>query len=174
VKLPTFSNHSQIKEIEESTRYAFTKVKEELDEHLDSINQNTGEIQLTQESVQSLEKRMDKLEEKFEEILSTLGHKKSYVVQPLTLREQEVFIALYTTTEYKECTYRIISYKTGLPIKMIEELIEILIEKGVPIRRIEKNSEYYLDLDEDFKQEQAKSNLLNLNKEMIRHISSVN
>ncbi len=170
MKLPIFTTHTKFSEIEQSTKYAFTKVKEELDEHLEAINQNTTDTQLTQEALFALEARMAKLEEKFDAILTKLGEEKSYNIEPLTLREQEVFIALYTTQEYKPCTYKLLVQKTSLPLKMVEEIIEQLILKGVPINRTEKNAEYQLELDSDFKQLQTKSNILNLHKDMIQHI----
>lgn len=160
--------------IQNATKEAFTKVKEELDEHLDAININTTENKETHNRLRSLESKVDKLSEKFDEILSSLGEKKTYAVSELTLREQEIFIALYTTQEYETCTVRSISYKTGLPLQMVESLIAILAEKGVPVVKNIIDSEVSYTLEPEFKELQTKSNILKLNKDMIRHIASVN
>lgn len=160
--------------IESATKEAFTKVKEELDEHLDAINHNTTENKDTHNRIRSLESKVDKLSEKFDQILATLGEKKTYSVSELTLREQEVFIALYTTQEYEPCTVRAISYKTGLPLAMIESLLTILLEKGVPLIKKITDNEVSYTVEQEFKELQTKSNILNLNKDMIRHIASVN
>jgi signal transduction histidine kinase len=174
VKLDIFGQSEKLAQIEQSTKAAFSKVKEELDEHLEAINQNTSESQAQSEQLKLLEQKVDKLSEKLEHLLELLGTKHVYRVEPLTLREQEVFIALYTMQEYKLCTAKLIAYKTGLPVPMIDEVIDALITKGVPIYRRDIDGEYELILDPLFKQEQAKSNIIQLNKDMVRHVTQSN
>ena len=49
-------------------KVSFSKIKEELDVHLDSINENTNEINANFEHILKVEQKVDKLSEKFEEI----------------------------------------------------------------------------------------------------------
>jgi predicted nucleic acid-binding Zn-ribbon protein len=166
-----FFQNDKLKKIEQATKSAFAKVKEELDEHLEAINQNTTETSAQSESIKQLEQKIEKLEEKFEHILELLGERHQYNLEPLTLREQEVFFALYQATDYKICTAKTIALKTGLPVLMIDEVVDALIAKGVPIYRREIDAEYELILDPQFKQAQAKHNLIKISPQMIKHLS---
>ena len=52
---------------DEQIKTAFTKVKEEMTDHLDAINENTNEINSTSNYVKELEKKINKLNEKIED-----------------------------------------------------------------------------------------------------------
>jgi predicted nuclease with TOPRIM domain len=121
-------SNSAIADLEVSLKHSFGKVKEELDEHLEAINNNTNEIQTNFEYLTELESKVTKLNEKVERILEILEGKKdepTYHVEELTLREQEVFITLYSAT--KPVTYTQISHKIALPADMIRQLIQSLL-----------------------------------------------
>ena len=157
---------------EENVRESFAKMKGELSEHLDSINENTSEIQSNFEYLQEVEAKVDKLNEKFDKILSLIEEEKPqrevFTVEPLTLREQEIFIALYTKEQ--SLSYLQISHRTGLPTDLIKQLTQSLISKGVPIIKRYIDDDLKLEIDSEFKETQAKTNMLQLNEQIMQHM----
>ena len=94
MSLLKLKNTPKLADIEAATKNAFLKVKEELDEHLEAINENTTENKTTYNRLRVLEDKVDKLSEKMDKILAHFGEKKTYDIAELSLREQEIFIAI--------------------------------------------------------------------------------
>ena len=149
---------------------AIESIKEELDEHLDSINANTAELQTNYEYLCELDNKIEKLNEKLEEIQLSLGLKKkdenALGKVNLTLREQEVFLVLYTSDE--PLTFRIMAKRLGLTAYVIKDHVDALIIKGVPIIKRYSNDETLVLLDDAFKNLQAKENVLGINELVIK------
>jgi len=142
-------------------RDALVHVREELDEHLDAINENTGEIQSNYTYVQKLDARLDELFlrlERIERVLEKQAPRSA--IKPLTHGEKQVFLVLYTGEE--SLTYPEISHRTGYPEALVKHHVNELIEKGVPVVKSYFNSTPSLKLEPHFKEQQAKENLVNL------------
>lgn len=155
------------------------QVREELDEHLCAINENTNEIQANYEYLAKLEAKIEKLSERIERIQLFLEEKlglqrsevKEFTIEPLTNKEKEVFLTLYTLEETKGLvTYTDIARKTGLPEEFVCSYITRMIEKGVPIVKRYVRDKPYLKLDSRFKELQAKKNILKIEQRTIPHI----
>lgn len=164
-------------ELERSVKISFAKVKEELDEHLEAINDNTSEIQSGYEHLIELEAKVDKLNDKMEQILMHLEGRKEqveerFVVQPLTLREQEVFAQLYLLDSHNYLSYLDISHRIGLPVDMVKSLVQSLTAKGVHIMKRYVDDILVLELDPEFKQYQAKTNALQINEALYKPINN--
>ncbi|MFT4310421.1 MAG: hypothetical protein ACMXYC_02215 [Candidatus Woesearchaeota archaeon] len=144
-------------------------VREELDEHLDAINSNTQEIQSAFEYVAEVENKVDKLAEKLDNILHLLQENKK-TLKPLSLREQEVFLVLYTEKQFVD--YQTVATKLQLPVSVVTELVQSLIQKGIPIIKKYEHTQEKIQVDESFKQEQAKHNVLHIHEVMLSSISS--
>lgn len=163
-----------LKEIDTNIRQAFSKVKNELDEHLDAINQNTNEIQSNYEYLCELENKMDKIAQRLDQIQLLLEDKKPEPKQeyskenisPLTRREQEVFMVLYTHDE--ELTYLDISRKLGLKEDSVKDYISSMCTKGIPIIKKFIPNSVLISLDSEFKSIQAKENILGIHEEVAR------
>ena len=148
----------------------FDAVKEELDGHLDSINENTNEIQANYEYMCELDSKIDKLSERIDEITMVLRRiagnallpkEPEYQIKPLTRAEKEVFTELYTLEqEERAITYQIVARRLALTIDMVQNHVSNLIEKGVPICKKYSESEVYIYLDEQFKAIQTRKNLV--------------
>lgn len=178
MKLDFFSSKKRIfskelSRIQKQLKSAFSKVKEEFGDHLDAINENTNEIQANYEYLCEIDSKIDKLAERIEEIsmliqeknTSMLDHNRTYSVLPLTSREQEVFLALYTLEEEKGAvSYLDIGRRLALTEALVCSYITNLIEKGVPIIKKYMNNSVYLNIDKTFKHIQAKENLLGINE----------
>ena len=166
--------------INKKLKKAFNTIKEEFDEHLGSINENTNEIQANYEYLFNIDSKIDKLNEKIEDLQLFINrlvakddkeHNEEQVYNHifLTTKEKEVFLALYTMAEEKgPITYKAISRRIGLTEFMVREYVLNLIEKGIPIIKKYVNQEVYLDIDRKFRHMQAKENLVEISESMAK------
>jgi hypothetical protein len=139
-------------------------IREELDEHLDAINMNTSEIQASADMIMDLEGKFNKLSEKVDKVLDMLEQqsKPKTQVKPLALREQEIFIALYTEQQF--LTYQQIASKVSLPESMVPGIIDAIVAKGIPILKKHEMATVSVQLDNDFRERQTRENMLNINE----------
>ena len=170
----------EIVKVKRKLKKAFNTIKEEFWEHLSSINENTNEIQANYEYLCNTDSKIDKINEKLEELQLFMNHfvanddKKQDKEQVynhifLTTREKEVFLALYTMSEEKgPITYKSIARRISLTEFMVREYVINLIEKGIPVIKKYVNHEVYLNIDQKFKHMQAKENLVDINESMAR------
>lgn len=163
-------------DIKFAIKFLFDEIKEELDEHLYSINQNTNEISSNHEYLCEIDYKINKLSEKIEHIQlfleQNLGYKTvkmpKFNTKPLTNNEQDVFLVLYTLEERKGAvTYSDIAKRIGLSEDLVCDYITRMIEKNVPIIKRYINNKPLLRLDPQFKRIQAKENILKLNQKTI-------
>jgi predicted transcriptional regulator len=152
----------------------FSSVYNEFEDHLDAINENTNEIQTNFEYLCKLDNKITKLNERIDEvhlILSKLTGKRTYKksrlenIDPLTTKEKSVFLNLYT--EQDPVTYSGLAKKMKMPIPLLREYVTNLIEKGIPIQKIYKNTRPYVFLDPKFKNLQAKQNILKIEQKVL-------
>ncbi|KHO45722.1 MAG: hypothetical protein QS98_C0008G0026 [archaeon GW2011_AR3] len=143
------------------------KVTNELDDHLSTINENTNELQTNYEYLLELDTKIQKLNERMDEFFIMLNpnyrRDEAVFTSPLTKREQEVFLVLYGCND-SLLTYKDISRKTGLPETMVENYVANLIMKRIPVIKMYKNMRTYLRLDEKYRANQAKNDILKLNE----------
>ena len=154
--------------ISKEIRNAFNKVKEEMNEHLDSINANSNEINANHDYILYLEEMVTKLKERLDEVelqLSDFTGKK--VMQAadfkdivLNAREKEIFLMLYSRTG-DLIDYREISKCLGYTESMAQKLVSSMIGKGIPVIKKYFDNNVYLVLDADFRNLQAKENIIN-------------
>jgi len=149
----------------------FTKIKHEFEEHLQAINENTNEIAANYEYIFELESKLDKLNERVDQIQMYLeansgigiSRGKNFDVKRLNRKEQEVFLVIYTLEEEKDTvTYEDIAKKLSISEQLAGNYVTALIEKGVPIIKRYVNSRPHLKLDPVFKTLQTKENILQL------------
>jgi len=163
------------KETNKQLHQAFSQIKEEFDDHLTSINQNTNEIQSNYELILVLEQKINKLAERIDKIqlfLQKFGlpleEKQTFKPVNLSKREQEVFLVIYTKEELKgTVTYLDIARYTGLTEDLVASYVSNMIRKGVPIIKKYINNQVHLSLDPRFKAVQAKENILQLEQKTL-------
>ena len=153
-----------------------TEVKDELNQYLVDINENTTEIQGNFEFLCDINGKIDKLCERMEKIELFLGKTvgfevettKEFTPKVLTKKEQEIFLYLYTLEEKKgTVTYKDIARAAGLPEDLVSSYMTNLIEKNIPIVKHYANGIPTFRLDKRFKQQQAKKNILGLEQRTI-------
>lgn len=160
----------RVRVINKRLRSEFASIRQEFEEHLQSINENTNEIASNYEYTCELERKLDKLSERVEQIQMCLSESGGYAskttkfdVKRLNRREQDVFLVIYTLEEEKDSvTYRDIASKLSISEHLAGNYVTSLIEKGVPIMKKYINSRPYLKLDPEFKTLQTKENILQL------------
>jgi biotin operon repressor len=164
----------ELQKIKEVLKQAVSSINNEMEDHLDSINENTNEIQANYEYLCELDNKINKLNEKIEEIqiiLSKLTGKKldlqpDYTsIEPLTKQEQKIFLVVYT--EERPISYMEISSKMNLPLTMVREYITSLIEKGVPIQKTYMKGRPFVLLEQSFKSLQAKQNVVKIDQRVL-------
>ncbi|MEM4268059.1 MAG: hypothetical protein QXK37_04490 [Candidatus Woesearchaeota archaeon] len=163
-----FRRKDSISQMQAAIRTAFMRIKSEIEDHKEAINQNTNEIQSTYEYLCRLEMKIDKLTERVDE-LSLFLNKPSmgngFDVADLTHNEQKVFVVLYANDQ-GGVSYKEIAHKTGFSENLVVCYVGNLIAKGVPIRRNYLNNEVLLSIDPIFKDIQAKANIVKLNEDV--------
>lgn len=141
---------------------SFVKVKKEMDNHLESINQNTNEIQNIYDYMHELEGKMEKLNERIDDLqlyLSPQIQEEQFKVT-LSHREQEVFLILYAAND--GVTPQIVAKRLGFTDEMVQRYIYNMIMKGIPILKQFEGDQIILYLDLKFKDLQARKNILKI------------
>ncbi len=140
--------------------YEFATIRHALEEHLSSINENTSEIQSLFDYLQEMELKVEKLNSRIEKLQLHHNHEEEVKIAPLNHLERKVFLALYT--EETPLAYEELAVKTDMPVAIVQDCISALINKGIPFQRTYLNSKLFLKLKPEFKERQAKENLINL------------
>ena len=148
---------------------SFEKIKVEITDHLEAINENTTEINANSNYMAQLEiminklsERLDEMELKFskltgEKVLSSEDFK-DIVLNP---KEIEIFVFLYER-KGDLVDYNKIARHLGLTEELVRKQVSSLVVKGIPVVKKYFDSKVYLVLDPDFRNLQAKENVLKL------------
>ena len=154
-------------------------INDQFEDHLHAINENTNEIEANYELLNSLGSKIDKLNERLEKIELFLHEKADFELEkeqifeimPLSAREQQVFLMLYTLEETKgSVTYMDITKRIGLTEDLVANYIKSMVEKGVPILKKYIAGKAHLRLDQRFKRLQAKENILKIEQKTITNL----
>ena len=142
-------------------------MRDELDDHRLSINENTDEIAASNGFLCELNKKLDRLTERVDELtLLIRGQKeeKKFKLQALTGKEKGVFHLLYSMTESQPyVSYEQLAKKALLAKSVVMDHVTYMIQKGIPVVKKLQGSVVFLKLDADFRQLQAKQNIVGIN-----------
>jgi len=166
----------ELQEMELKVKHSFASIREEMEDHLDAINENTNEIQTNYEQMCALENKIEKLSEKIEQMSLTIRQLSSQQSHAkarfsLTFDEQKVFIILYTLGEEKGPLSALdIAIRMNSTELLVRTCIKNMLQKNIPIVGKEIEENIYYQIDTAFKELQAKENVLNLDESLIREI----
>ena len=153
---------------------ALKGIREEFDDHRESINDSTNEIEANYELLCRLESKVDRIEQQLERLqmaFSNFSGAPSRLADPseidLEEREKEVFLILYTAADDKPLSYRDIAAALKESEFLVRGYITNMIEKGVPIAKRYINEVAYISLDSSFKDRQAKENIVKLSQRTV-------
>ena len=136
----------------------FEHIRAALEEHLLAINENTGEIQALFDYLHEMESKMEKLSTRLDAL--QLSEPGKVDITPLDQDEKRLFLTLYT--EQTPLSYQELAQKVGCDTGLVIEHVSSLVRKGVPLQRSYANKQLFFTLDPQFKEMQAKENLVNL------------
>lgn len=160
-------------------REAFRKIKEERDEHLESINQLTSELQTAFEYISDLENKYDKIKENIDELMifknSILLNDKSHFSNiVLSLEEQKLFQTLYVFGEKEPLSENFIIKKLDLNDTSFRLLLSSLLDKKIPITKERIGNEWYFNIDLRFRDMQTKEQLIKVHESVSKGIYEKN
>jgi len=180
-KIAKFSSSapSAIDELRQRFDAALQGVREEFDDHRESINDSTNEIEANYELLCKLESKVDRLQEQFEHLQLSLSTVLGNSPRPTDMemieldeKEKEVFLVLYTASNERPLTYKEIAAAVKESEFLIRGYITNMIEKNVPISKRYINEVAYLSLERSFKDRQAKENIVKLTQRTVREFAA--
>ena len=171
------SHHKMIHTATEEISIQIQQIKEVLDDHLESINDNTNEIQLNFEFLKVFEDKLDQLTDKIDRIQLFLEKKDGFKpektsrfkVKKLSKQEKEVFLVFYSLDEVKNGMVSIqdLAKRLTLSEQVAQNYITNLINKGIPIIKKYVLGKAYICLNKEFRSIQAKENILEIEQRIL-------
>jgi hypothetical protein len=154
------------KDSEKRIKLAFWRIKEEMGEHLDSINRNTDEIQEAFEMFERIEHKLDSIEERLErlEVAKISGEH----LITLTSREEEVFALLVYGPP--QIGAHEIADALSLSDDVVATILANLIAKGIPVLRQMHAGSMVVFLSGDYKSEHAKKPQVRLSERVVTSV----
>lgn len=163
--------NEDLKEMQKGIKKAFTAVKEEMNVHLETINQNSSEIQSIYEVLSELDGKIEKLNERIDQLqMSVDPDEDNFFPVELTMREQEVFLIIYA--ENDSISAKEIGKRLGFSDEMVNRYIHNMISKGIPLLKHYKNNEIFIAIDLKFKDLQARKNVLKIDESISKQLLS--
>ena len=153
-------NDVQVQNLRDELKVVFSKIKEEFEDHLESINQNTIEIQSSFEYLSRLATRVEKIEQRIARLEH--HHPPEPVVETviLTRDEEEIYaIILEATKQRRLLTYEQIAHKVDVSKTFCAHLVANLIDKGLPVVKKFSNGDVLLEFDQRFLEREAIVNI---------------
>lgn len=169
-KIKLFSKEIYV--LKNNLKGAFASIKDDLDMHLDSINQNTNEIQANNEQMVELELKLEKLSDRLDEMNMMLNPSLSgerFKKISLNSREQELFMHIYMIED--RVPISTLAKRAGIPAELCESVIANLMQKNIPVIRQLVDGDLYISLDYNFKDLQARKNILNIDMSVSQIIN---
>lgn len=142
--------------------------KEQFEDHLQSINENTDEIETNYSYLLDMDQRLKEMDKKVNTIFDMLAKltktdvKKSKNKIRLSHNEQEVFMVFYMAD--RALSYGQLCFKSKKSEPMVRNAINLMIEKKIPVKKHIINKKAYFILDRAFRELQTKENILNIEK----------
>ena len=157
---------------------ALKGIREEFDDHRESINDSTNEIEANYELLCRLESKVDRIEQQLERLQMAFSNFSGATSRAAELseidleeREKDVFLILYTAADDKPLSYRDIAAALKESEFLVRGYLTNMIEKGVPISKRYVNDVAYISLDSSFKDRQARENLVRLSQRTVREFA---
>lgn len=169
---------SGVNEVQNKLQDMFLDINNQFEEHLEAINETTSEIQANYEYTSQLDAKINKLNERLDNIQLFLrglakaddlikeSKSETYDIQPLTDKEKRLFLVLYTNPT-KAFSYKDLVEKLGVAENLVREYVSSMIEKGVPVIKTYLNHRSYFSLDKQFRDYQAKTNILQITQKVL-------
>lgn len=162
-QLVSISESEVIKQVLDSMR-------EELDDHRQSINENTTELETVFEFLSALEAKLDNVQRIAEQLALTLNAPQQ-AIGVLNRREKQVSQALFLlgkTKPWVSCEE--LANHCSFSREVLAATIAALIAKQVPILKKYDGTRAYVQLTPNFREQQAKHNVLKTDCQLTQWI----
>ncbi len=166
------SGEEKLKQVLDAT---LKGIREEFDDHLESINDNTNEIQANYEYISKIDEKLEKMKKQLDQLESWMSRMTGVSVTEeeerrifLTENEKRVFLILYTASEEDRITYGKMAEDLNENEFLVRGYVTNLLEKGVPIQKRYSERQVYLSLDREFREKQAKNNIVGLSQTTVK------
>ncbi|MDP2749811.1 MAG: hypothetical protein Q8O89_03190 [Nanoarchaeota archaeon] len=173
--IPSFlSGKKHVVELKGQVDADLKGIRDELEDHLDSINANSSELDVLHDYLAEIDSKLNKINERLDEIQMFTGMSdrpefKHYEKITLTLREQEVFLVLYTSNHF--ITYSDVCRRLSITQDMVKKYIKSIVSKGIAVIEKHSKDELFIALDPIFRDLQAKENIVVLNQSVLNAFS---
>lgn len=149
------------------------QLKEECEDHLQAINENTEELanvqnslDLTDQKIEKLNSRIDNIHLMFNQILW-----QTKIRIDLDVQEQMVFQLLCSHNDFLTGTF--MAEKIQLPTAVMRETITALIDKGVPVVLRESDGSIFVRLEPEFRKLQRANKIIKINPAVCRRFDNM-
>jgi len=134
--------HKSLVEVEARIRKSFSGVREEMEDHLAAINENTDELKQHSSFMDELGSRIESLNEKMESLHLMLMQAMG---SSLNENEKRVLDALSKSTSFM--SFRDIAFSAGVSELFVKAHLFSMICKGVPLKEKIIDSQSYFALE---------------------------
>lgn len=166
-------NKDRLLLLDKKLQASFSRVKGELEDHLDTINENTNETQSIYEYACELDEKIEKLSSRVDEVHMMVRNllqekvKKEGKIE-LTKNEKKIFMTLYTFGEESSLSFADIARRTNLPELEVRKWLTSMLNKGLPLTEELVDEQIFFRINPEFKELQAKENILDIEvKEVV-------
>jgi len=153
----------QVLQLNHSIKDSINTVKDELEDHLTAINENTNEIESNYELIAELAIKLEKIEERLEQVELILHSQdiEKQKVDELNHKEKSVFLTIYKQ-ENDYLTYADLAALHDVSEATIRRYVDTQNKKGVPIIKKAMGGIIHFKLNPQFREMQTKHNLVNV------------
>lgn len=149
------------------------QLKEECEDHLQAINENTEELahvqnslELTDQKIEKLNSRIDNIHMMFNQLLW-----QTKIRIDLDMQEQMLFQLLCSYNDF--LTGGFVAEKIQLPTAVMRETITALIDKGVPVMMKESEGTIFVKLEPEFRKLQRTNKIIKINPAVCRRFDNM-
>ena len=160
--------HKQLIGLDKKLQATFSQIREEFDDHLVAINENTEEMQSFQNYLCDLDEKIDKLNARIDNIhlaLRSITSEKKDIM--LSVAEQKLFLLMYTF-ENGFLSLEDISVRARLTVEEVRSLVSSLLDKGVSLVREVADGQVFFKLNPQFRERQVKEQVVRIDPAVVQ------
>ncbi len=161
------NSKKQLLNLDNSLKEEINALKEELEDHLTAINENTNEIESNYELIAELSLKLEKIEERLEALELALNSQniEKQEIEQLNHKEKKIFLTIYKE-EQNYLSYADIAALHNISESTARYYIDSLIKKGIPIIKRVINGRMHFKLNPYFRQLQTKHNIVKIKPQL--------
>ena len=163
----------ELSQVKQDINSEVQSLKEECEDHLCAINENTEELAQVQNSIGTIEEKMEKLNSRIDHMHMMFNQIlwQTKITIDLEPNEQILFQLLCSYNEF--ITSEFVTEKTQLAEVAVREIITSLIDKGVPVLMRMAKGQTVLKLDSEFRKLQRKHKIIKINPAVCRRFDNM-